>query len=145
LSVFLKNINNNNKEILIYQIIRDSIDFMVKDLIKNTINNLKLYKTKTIKDVYFSKNQLVCFSPKFKKIEKEIKFFLRLNMYDNKSVIIKNNKGKTIIRKLFSKISQKPINFLTKDQLKKDKQRAIADFISGMTDRYAINLYNKIK
>ena len=143
--VHKKNVKSNNKDILIYQIIRDSINLMVKDLIKNTINNLKLYKTKTIKDVYFSKNQLVCFSPKFKKIEKEIKFFLRLNMYDNKSVIIKNNKGKTIIRKLFSKISQKPINFLTKDQLKKDKQRAIADFISGMTDRYAINLYNKIK
>ena len=29
--------------------------------------------------------------------------------------------------------------------LAKDKHRAISDFISGMTDRYAINLYNDIK
>ncbi len=36
-----KNIKNNNKDILIYQIIRDSIDLMVRDLIKNTKNNLK--------------------------------------------------------------------------------------------------------
>ena len=31
------------------------------------------------------------------------------------------------------------------DQLRINKYRAISDFISGMTDRYAINLYNKIK
>ena len=36
-----KDINKNNDNILIYQIIRDSIDLMVKDLIKNTIHNLK--------------------------------------------------------------------------------------------------------
>jgi dGTPase len=29
--------------------------------------------------------------------------------------------------------------------LTKDKYRAISDFISGMTDRYAINLYNNYK
>ncbi len=29
--------------------------------------------------------------------------------------------------------------------LKKNKERAISDFISGMTDRYAINLYNNYK
>jgi dGTPase len=34
---------------------------------------------------------------------------------------------------------------LSKDQLTKDKYRAISDFISGMTDRYAINLYNDNK
>ena len=34
----------------------------------------------------------------------------------------------------------KPKKFLNDDQLKNDTNRAIADFISGMTDRYAINL-----
>jgi len=29
--------------------------------------------------------------------------------------------------------------------LTKDKYRAISDFISGMTDRYAINLYNNYR
>ena len=43
------------------------------------------------------------------------------------------------------KIKSKPSKFLTKDQLTKDKYRAISDFISGMTDRYAINLYNNYK
>ena len=66
-------------------------------------------------------------------------------MYDNKKVLIKNQKGKTIIRKLFKIIKSNPGKFITKEQLTKNKYRAISDFISGMTDRYAINLYNENK
>ena len=136
-----KDIKKNNKEILIYQIIRDSIDLMVKDLIKNTLINIKKNKIKTLNDVYNQKNTTVIFSEKFLRIEKEIRFFLRTKMYNNKKVLIKNNKGKKIIRDLFISIKKKPNNFLTKEQLKNDQKRAIADFISGMTDRFAINLH----
>ena len=66
-------------------------------------------------------------------------------MYKNEYVLLKNNKGKLIIKKLFKEISKKPKKYLSKDQLKKGKYRAIADYISGMTDRYAINLYNNIR
>ena len=134
-----------NKDILIYQIIRDSINLMVKDLIKNTIINLKAKKIKSVNNVYAHKNQLVSFSNKFKEIEKEIRYFLRSKMYDNKIVQIKNNKGKKIIKKLFLKINKNPKKFLSKDQMKFNKHRAIADYISGMTDRYAINLYENTK
>jgi dGTPase len=66
-------------------------------------------------------------------------------MYDNKNVLNKNNKGKKIIKKLFSKICSNPKKYLRKEELELTKYRSIADFISGMTDRYAINLYNDIK
>ena len=66
-------------------------------------------------------------------------------MYNNKTVLKKNNKGKLIIKKLFNKIKKKPHKFISKRHLQSDNYRAISDFISGMTDRYAINLYNKIK
>ena len=66
-------------------------------------------------------------------------------MYNNKNVLVKNSIGKKIVKKLYSLISKKPYKFLNKQQLKKNKTRAIADFISGMTDRYAINLYNNSK
>ena len=66
-------------------------------------------------------------------------------MYNNNNVLKKNNHGKTIIKKLFNKISKNPNKYINKNQLEIDKYRAISDFISGMTDRYAINLYNDIK
>jgi dGTPase len=140
-----ENIKKNNKNILIYQIIRDSIDLMVKDLIKNSIRNIEINKIKTLKDVFLYKNSIVCFSKKFTNIEKEIRFFLRTKMYNNKKVLIKNDEGKKIIKKLFLMISKNPKKYLTKNQLKKNKFRAIADYISGMTDRYAINLYKSFK
>ena len=140
-----KKITKNNKEILIYQIIRDSIDLMVKDLIKNTIKNLKINKIKKINDIYKTNNPIVCFSKKYLIIEREIKFFLQTKMYNNKNVLIKNNQGKKIIKNLFLLIKNKPDKFLLKENLKKNRFRAIADFISGMTDRFAIKLHKDIK
>ncbi len=141
-----KNMKGKNEEILIYQIIRDSIDLMVKDLINNTIKNIKYYKIKSLNDVYNCSNNLVGFSNNFRFIDEEIRFFLRSKMYDNDKVLIKNNKGKKIIKTLFKLISKKPNKFLSKRKFnKKEKFRVIADFISGMTDRYAINLYNDNK
>ena len=66
-------------------------------------------------------------------------------MYNNKNVLGKNNKGKLIIKKLFNKINKNPKKFISTKEITKDKYRAISDFISGMTDRYAINLFNNIK
>ena len=137
--------NKKNYKIATYQIIRDSIDLMIRDLLTNTQKNLKNFKIKSIKDIANSDQLLVCFSNSIQKSEKEIKLFLRTKMYDNKLVLKKNQRGKIIIKKLFGVIKSNPRKFLTKDQLTKDKFRAISDFISGMTDRYAINLYNNFK
>tara|TARA_B100001559_G_scaffold308827_1_gene302404 strand:+ start:7 stop:1125 length:1119 start_codon:yes stop_codon:yes gene_type:complete len=138
-------INKQNYKIATYQIIRDSIDLMIRDLLSNTQNNLKVLKIKSIKDVARSDQLIVSFSSKLQNSEKEIRFFLRTKMYNNQSVLRKNQRGKVIIKKLFNIIKSNPRKFLTKDQLTKDKFRAISDFISGMTDRYAINLYNNYK
>jgi dGTPase len=66
-------------------------------------------------------------------------------MYNNKKVLLKNNQGKKIVNNLFRKIKQKPKKFISSNLLKMDENRSIADFISGMTDRYAINLHKAIK
>ena len=135
-------INKRNYKIATYQIIRDSIDLMIKDLISNTIKNLKYNNVKSNRDLNKTNFLIVDFSDNIKNSENEIKFFLRTKMYNNKNVLAKNNKGKIIIKKLFKKIKNNPKKFIPKDQLAKDKYRAISDFISGMTDRYAINLNN---
>ena len=147
-SIYLKyknKINKKNYKIATYQIIRDSIDIMIRDLLTNTQKNLKNLKIKTINDIAKSDQLIVCFSNKIQNSEIEIKSFLRSRMYNNKLVLRKNERGKIIIKKLFGIIKSNPRKFLTKDQLTKDKFRAISDFISGMTDRYAINLYNNFK
>ena len=142
---YKKKINKKNYKIAIHQIIRDSIDLMIKDLISNTKKNLNRLNIKNHKNLRFSKKLIVDFSDEIKLSEKEIRLFLRTKMYNNKDVLKKNNKGKKIINQLFKMIIKRPLKFIDKQDLKHDKFRAVSDFISGMTDRYAINLYKSSK
>ena len=142
---YKKKINKYNYKIATFQIIRDSIDLMIKDLIKNTKHNLNHNNVRNFKDINKTNFLMVNFSDKIKNSENEIRYFLKTKMYNNKKVLDKNNKGKQIVKKLFNKIKQNPKKFISKEQLSKNKHRAISDFISGMTDRYAINLHNDIK
>ena len=75
-----------------------------------------------------------------------IKSFLKKKMYLSKGVLKKTTNGQKIIKTLFSKIKKNPTKFIKKSVYKKNNiERNICDFIAGMTDRYAINLYNSIK
>ena len=138
-------INKQNYKIVTYQIIRDSIDLMIKDIIRNTKNNLKFNKVKSLKDIKKTSFLMVDFSDKVKNSENEIRYFLKTKMYNNKEVLSKNNKGKLIIKKLFNRIKLNPKKFIAPEQITASKYRAISDFISGMTDRYAINLNKNFK
>ena len=118
---------------------------MVKDLINNSILNIKKNNIKNCKDVYNSKKNLISFSKKYEMIENETRSFLRHKMYNNKNVLKKNNQGKKILKYLFVNISKNPNKFFQIGKSKIYRPRHISDYISGMTDRYAINLYKKIK
>ena len=142
---YKKKINKQNYKIATYQIVRDSIDFMIKDLITNTKKNLSLNKVKNNNDINSTSFLMVDFSDKVKESEDEIRYFLKMKMYNNKDVLKKNNEGKSIIKRLFNKIKKNPRKFISKKHLVNDKYRVISDFISGMTDRYAINLDKILK
>ena len=133
-------------DLVVRQIIREIINEMVKDIIKTTKKNLKLYKIRNINDVYKAKKEIVCFSDKMKIFDQRIKEFLRKKMYFHKSVKTKTNYGRKIIKSLFSKIKSKPEKYINIGKYSNSNvERIISDYIAGMTDRYAINLYNKIK
>ena len=139
-------LKKHKRELALRQIIRDIINEMVKDVIINTKKNLKKEKIKNIKDVYKIDMQLVTFSEEMTDFDMSIKSFLRENMYYNKKILNKTRKGEKIIKLLFSRINKHPLKFVKRNTLKMySKERSICDFIAGMTDRYAINLYNSLK
>ena len=142
----VNNTKNYRREIIINQIVRELINVMVVDVINTTNRNLKKYNPQSIKDIYKQDHLIVDFSDKIKKVDMQIKDFLRHNMYNHKKVIINTNKGKRIIKVLFNYLSKNPKKYINEELLKKElKERVVADFIAGMTDRYAINLHKKIK
>ena len=142
----VNNTKNYRREIIINQIVRELINVMVVDVINTTNRNLKKYNPQSIKDIYKQDHLIVDFSDKIKKVDMQIKDFLRHNMYNHKKVIINTNKGKRIIKVLFNYLLKNPKKYINDELLKKElKERVVADFIAGMTDRYAINLHKKIK
>ena len=140
------NTKSFRREIIINQIVRELINVMVVDVINTTNRNLKKYNPQSIKDIYKQDHLIVDYSDKMKKVDMQIKNFLKHNMYDHKKVIINTNKGKRIIKVLFNYLLKNPKKYINDELLKKElKERVVADFIAGMTDRYAINLHKKIK
>jgi dGTPase len=119
---------------------------MVSDVILTTQKNIKKYKIKNLNDIYNTKFQLVTFSNKMKIFDIKIKKFLRQKMYFHKKVNSKTNYGRKVITKLFKSIRRNPKKYIDiKKYNNSNFERIICDYIAGMTDRYAINLYNQIK
>ena len=142
----VKNVKNFRKEIIINQIVRDLINLMVIDVINTTNKNLIKSNPQSINDIYKQDRLIVDFSDKMKKIDKQIKDFLKRNMYNHKKVVVNTNRGKEIINDLFKYLSKNHRKHISRDLfVNEQKERVIADFIAGMTDRYAINLHKKIK
>ncbi len=140
-----KKIKNFSIDLVIRQIVREIINEMVKDIIITTKNNIKIYKIKNLSDVYKSRYPIVTFSRNMKKFDQKIKKFLRKKMYYHKNVRKNTNKGKMIINKLFLSIKNNPKMYLNVSKYDKSNiARSVCDFIAGMTDRYAINLYKKV-
>ena len=133
-------------DLIIRQIVREIINEMVKDIINTTKININKFKIKNLNDIYKSKYPIVTFSNKMKRFDKHIKAFLKKKMYYHQNVIKNTNQGKKVIFKLFKTIKKNPNRYLNVSKYdKSDIARSICDFIAGMTDRYAINLYKKMK
>ncbi len=140
-----KKLKKHSIDLVIRQVIREIINAMVSDVIKTTKHNIKFYKIKSLNDIYKAKIQLVSFSANMQRFDIKIKKFLRKKMYFHKNVNTKTNYGKNIITKLFLKIKKKPDQYINiKKYNNLNIERIICDYIAGMTDRYAINLYNQI-
>ena len=140
-----KKLKNNSIDLVVRQIIREIINEMVSDVIKTTQKNIKFYKIKKLRDVYNFKRNIVSFSDKMENFDSQIKNFLKKKMYFHKSVNIKTDYGRKVIKKLFFKIKESPNKYINISKYKNSNlERTICDYIAGMTDRYAINLYNKI-
>ena len=141
-----KRLKSHSIDLIVRQIIRDIINEMVRDVIKTTKNNIKLNNIINLRDVYYFKKNIVCFSNNMKNFDLKIKSFLKQKMYFHKSVNTKTNYGRKIIKNLFLLIKKNPKKYINIKKYKNSSsERVICDYIAGMTDRYAINLYKKIK
>ena len=135
--------NISDKQLL-YQVLRNSMSKMINDIYKNTSSNLS-NNFNSINDIKTYDKFIISYSNDMQSNCNTIKEFLNTFVYNHKKLLDKRNFSKNIINKLFMYF-KKNNNKLPEDWITQDIEieRLICDYISGMTDRFAIKLYNKI-
>jgi len=138
-----KEYSNLNKDLYKYLIIRNLIDIEVTDLIKNTLKNIKKMKINSFREVKQCEERVATFSKDMNDLRKELRNFLYKNLYCHFRVLKMSDKAKRFIKAIFEIYSNNPM-LLPADLRGKSIKRAICDYISGMTDMYALEEYNRL-
>ncbi|MCB1960977.1 MAG: deoxyguanosinetriphosphate triphosphohydrolase [Rhodocyclaceae bacterium] len=130
---------------LIHETIRRMINLMVLDLIEQTRANIAEHGVKTLDDVHAAP-QLVAYSAALHPRLRELKTFLREKLYHHYQVLRMTDKAKRVVSDLFSAFLADPRLLPPQYQAraKADTPRAIADYIAGMTDRYAMREHRRL-
>ena len=123
---------------LINETVRRMIHLMVIDLIEQTRANIAAEGVATLADVHAAP-RLVAYSDALLPPLRELKVFLRDKLYRHYQVLRMTNKARRIVGDLFTAFTDDPHILPPQYQAmaREDKPRAIADYIAGMTDRYA--------
>lgn len=121
--------------------VRCLIDMMVRNVVIESEKNLKKYNIKTSNDAQNSESKLISFDEKFSDLTNKLRKFLYENLYYHPSVSDVNNEASDKIRDLFRIYCENPkeMGTFANSRIKKDGlKRAVADYVAGMTDRFAI-------
>lgn len=124
---------------LICEVIRAMINTLVIDLTETTLANIRQHQPDNVDGVRAAP-PLAAFSPSMRAQADALKKFLFENLYRHYRVMRMTTKARKIVRELFMAFLEEPR--LLASQHRRDDElsqaRAIADYIAGMTDRYAI-------
>jgi dGTPase len=133
---------------LVYEVVRHMIDFVVTDLITTTQAALNAAAPRSIDEVRHQPAALVGFSAQTREEHVELKRFLRAHVYQHYKVQRMTTKAKRMMRQLFDTFMgdnnlMPPEHSATalkaaQSEGAAGQARAVADYIAGMTDRYAI-------
>lgn len=133
---------------------RRVIDVLVTDLKKQTLLNIQALQPQNADAIRYAQTGIVQFSPEVGHANQMIRQFLYKNLYHHWRVNRMSRKGRMLVQELFGILSTNtdllPKEWqvrLEKAQEKKKKSgamRVVADYIAGMTDRYAMEEYQRL-
>ncbi|MDD5384653.1 MAG: deoxyguanosinetriphosphate triphosphohydrolase [Gallionella sp.] len=133
---------------VVHETVRSMINTLVSDLIQQSERNIAAQNPATIEDVR-SAAAMIAFSPEMNERQRALKSFLHTHLYRHYRVLRMSVKAQRIISDLFG-IFMADSRLLPPQfqppagQAEQDRARAVADYIAGMTDRYAIREHRRI-
>ncbi len=133
---------------MVHEITRRMIDVQVTDLVTASAGRIEAAAPADADQVRRLDHALIAYSERLAPLNLELKRFLRHNLYRHYRVMRMSGKAGRVIRDLFSIFMENPA-LMPPEQLAAARRleresgeagvaRAVADYVAGMTDRYAI-------
>jgi dGTPase len=135
---------------LIHEAVRRLIDRMVNDLLEETRRRLAAAKPESADAVRGHDGPLVSFSESMRQHDRELKAFLFQRMYRHHRVNRMASKARRVVRELFRLFLAEPEILPSQWRRQTDGEgtprtaRTVADYLAGMTDRYALDEYARL-
>jgi dGTPase len=133
---------------LIHEVVRRMINHVVTDLVETTQSAIQAAEPTDPEDVRAQPTALVQFSETVAAEHLELKHYLRDHVYRHYRVLRMTNKAHSVIRSMFDAFFARPellpdehhqsARDMESESGETGRARAVADYIAGMTDRYAI-------
>lgn len=130
---------------VVHETVRSMINTLVTDLISQTQMNILEHAVQTLEDVR-NAPALAAFSNSVNDQQRELKKFLHTHLYRHYRVMRMSAKARRIVKELFNafmndgRLLPPQYQYLAET----DQARAVADYVAGMTDRYAIKEYRRL-
>src|SRR5450830_779788 len=128
---------------LLYEAIRRMLSQQVYDVIDATRSALAHSAPSSVDEVRHLP-PLLGFSPAMRAESTQLKQFLFKNLYRHPSVMETTGRARQVVRELFDIYLARPAEMRERFARRSDVPRAVADFIAGMTDRFALREHERL-
>jgi len=129
---------------LVHELVRTLIGLLIDDVVAETGRRLARLAPRSADEVRCAANPVAGFSPDVAGADRGIKSFLKERMYRQARVMRIMDQAAAVVRDLFARYRENPRDlpaewtgeFSALDE--SARERRVADFIAGMTDRFAL-------
>lgn len=130
---------------VVLSVIRDMMTHSIADLVHHSRLRLDLHNPQTPKEARVLP-PLVGFGAEHQRVHRQLKAFSRENIYTHESIASVRRTEEKILRGLFAAFATNPSLLPSRPDFEgeADTFRRIADHISGMTDRFAVEQFHRI-
>ncbi len=128
-------------------LIREMLGEIINDVILMTAANLEGLKIRSLEDVRNADKPLVMQSENFNEERRELKAFLFENLYRHPQVIVQRQNVERILEALFTRFLEQPNSLPESVQARFGQvgvERAVCDYLAGMTDNYAFTEHARL-
>lgn len=130
-----------------HQLIRRLIGLLVTDVVEATDKRIRTSKAKNALDLQKLDHNVIGYSEDMQRRNRQLKDFLFRNLYNHPRVVRMAVKAEKVLSDIFEAYISAPamLPYDFQEFIKeRGLQRTVCDYLAGMTDRYAIQEYEKL-